>query len=145
MAAVTLPKPLTQPQPLPHLSWAPSKHCERRHWDQGQCRNATRLSRGRVFQQPRVPPAAAAAAGGSATVQQPDEDERQRTSLLDWLVSSQGAGPSCLKVERRWRGEAFGWCLVATADIEPGEVRGPQGRQGGMVAGYACFACHQVS
>ncbi|KAL4421162.1 hypothetical protein ABPG77_000797 [Micractinium sp. CCAP 211/92] len=65
---------------------------------------------------------AAAAAGGAAVLPQPDEDERQRVALLDWLVRSQGAEPSCLKVERRWRDEAFGWCLVATTDIEPEEV-----------------------
>ncbi len=35
----------------------------------------------------------------------------------------QGATPTSLKVERRFAGEGLGWCLVATADIEPEEVR----------------------
>lgn len=117
-----LPKPLAQPHPSPHLLCAHPKRFERQLWGKPQCRGAARLSRGGGSLLPLLPPVAAAAAGGAAMLPQPDEDERQRVALLDWLVRSQGAEPSCLKVERRWRDEAFGWCLVATTDIEPEEV-----------------------
>lgn len=67
-----------------------------------------------------VAAAAAAAAGEQLSPMQQLEGHAQ---LLDWLVGQQGAAPSCLKVERRFAGPVLGWCLVATADIEPGEVR----------------------
>jgi hypothetical protein len=54
-------------------------------------------------------------AGGAATEPQP-------TVLLDWLVERCGATPACPKVERRYVSDEVGWCLVATADIEPEEV-----------------------
>lgn len=123
---VLLPKPLSQPQPSLHLPWAHLKRIERQNWGQSQCRNAARLSRGGVPLLPLLPPAAAARAGGPASLPQADDGERQRTALLDWLVRSKEAEPSCLKVERRWRDEAYGYCLVASADIEPEEVIGAQ-------------------
>ena len=41
----------------------------------------------------------------------------QPTSLLQWLVVSQGASPSELKVERTYQGDDCGWGLFATEDI----------------------------
>lgn len=70
--------------------------------------------------------AVAAAAAGSSVQQQQAVEQHQHedaSALLDWLVRWQGATPACPKVERRYAGEGLGWCLVATVDIEPEEVR----------------------
>ena len=77
--------------------------------------NKHRPRRHRAAAALRRPPAAVAAAAD----QQP---QQQRTPLLNWLVDRHGATPACLKVERRYAGEALGYCLIATADIEPGET-----------------------
>lgn len=40
-------------------------------------------------------------------------------SLLQWLVTTQGASPLDLKVERTFRGEDLGYGLIATQEINP--------------------------
>lgn len=69
----------------------------------------------------RLTPAAAGGSSSSSTAPSP-EQLQQASNLLDWLVRWQGATPASPKVERRFAGEGLGWCLVATADIEPEEV-----------------------
>jgi hypothetical protein len=43
----------------------------------------------------------------------------QPLSLLQWLVTTQGASPPDLKVDRTFRGEELGYGLIATNDIPP--------------------------
>jgi SET domain/Rubisco LSMT substrate-binding len=46
----------------------------------------------------------------------------QSQSLLQWLVTTQGASPPDLKVERTFRGEDLGYGLIATQQINPDDT-----------------------
>jgi hypothetical protein len=104
-------------------------HPQQQHWCSSSAISAA--TQRQLKQRPRLHSAAAAlgppAAGADSAEQQPQQQQernpqQQRIPLLDWLVDRHGATPACLKVERRYAGEGLGYCLIATADIEPGET-----------------------